>query len=110
MSTACYNCRKPGHISKECRAKKVNDSAYYRKKLELAEKRENGTALLAEEEFWLDHSHDEVANVEIAQMCLVGDDQSDDSKTDEDEFKFHWTSEKKELDLENEKRMNNKRK
>ncbi|KAI3758655.1 hypothetical protein L6452_06224 [Arctium lappa] len=54
--------------------------------MELAEKRENGTALLAEEEFWLDHSDDEAANVEIAQMCLVGNDQSDDdSDTDEDE-------------------------
>ncbi|KAI3697762.1 hypothetical protein L6452_30859 [Arctium lappa] len=82
---ACYNCGKSGHISKECRVKKVRDSAYYRKKMELAEKRENGTALLAEEEFWLDHSDDEAANVEIAQMCFVGDDQSDDSETDEDE-------------------------
>ncbi|KAI3729953.1 hypothetical protein L6452_18626 [Arctium lappa] len=85
-TTVYYNYGKPGHISKECRAKKVRDSAYYRKKLELAEKRENGTALLAEEEFWLDHSDDEAANVEIAQMCFVGDDQSDDdSETDEDE-------------------------
>ncbi|KAI3715782.1 hypothetical protein L6452_22769 [Arctium lappa] len=81
----CYNCGKTGHISKECRVKKVRDSAYYRKKLELAEKRENGTALLAEEEFWLNHSDDEATNVKIAQMCFVGDDQSDDSDTDEDE-------------------------
>ncbi|KAI3729346.1 hypothetical protein L6452_18002 [Arctium lappa] len=84
-TAACYNCGKSGHISKECRAKKVNDSAYYRRKLELAEKRENGTTLLAEEEFWLDYSDDEASNVEIAHLCLVGDDQSDDSDTDEDE-------------------------
>ncbi|KAI3729620.1 hypothetical protein L6452_18281 [Arctium lappa] len=84
-TAASYNCGKSGHISKKCRAKKVKDSAYYRKKLELAEKRENRTALLAEEEFWLDHSDDEAANVEIAQMCLIGDDQSDDSDSDEDE-------------------------
>ncbi|KAI3672688.1 hypothetical protein L6452_38785 [Arctium lappa] len=84
-TVACYNCGKPGHFSKECRVKKVRDSAYYRKKLELAEKRENGTTLLVEEEFWLDHSDDEAANVEIAQMCFIGDDQSDESDTDEEE-------------------------
>ncbi|KAI3771773.1 hypothetical protein L6452_02941 [Arctium lappa] len=84
-NVACYNCGKPGHMSKECRAKVVRDSAYYRKKVELAEKRENGTALMAEEEFWLDHSDDEASNVEIAQICLVGDDQSDDSDFDTDE-------------------------
>ncbi|KAI3702522.1 hypothetical protein L6452_28261 [Arctium lappa] len=47
-AVACFNCGKSGHIAKECRVKKVRDSAYYRKKMELAEKRENGTALLAE--------------------------------------------------------------
>ncbi|KAI3735458.1 hypothetical protein L6452_14956 [Arctium lappa] len=84
-TATCYNYGKPGHISKECRAKKVKDSTYYRKKLELAEKREKGTALLVEEEFWLDHFDNDVSNVEIAHMCLVEDDQSDDSDTDEDE-------------------------
>ncbi|KAI3669849.1 hypothetical protein L6452_41291 [Arctium lappa] len=80
-------CRvgKPGHTAKERRVKKVRDSAYYRKKLDLAEKRENGTALLAEEEFWLDHSEDEADNIETAHMCFIGDDQSDDDDTDEDE-------------------------
>ncbi|KAI3685068.1 hypothetical protein L6452_34301 [Arctium lappa] len=97
---ACFNCGKPGHIAKECRVKKVRDSAYYRKKLELAEKRDNGTALLAEEEFWLDHSNDEADTVETANMCFIGDDQSDDDDTDEDE---------QVLEIENEKRMNNKK-
>ncbi|KAI3669391.1 hypothetical protein L6452_40626 [Arctium lappa] len=94
-ATACFNCGKSGHIAKECRAKVVRDSAYYRKKLELAENRENGTALLAKEEFWLNHSEDEADNIETAPMCFIGDDQSDeDSTTDDDEvssvsdFKF----------------------
>ncbi|KAI3702154.1 hypothetical protein L6452_27880 [Arctium lappa] len=73
-AAACFNCRKSGHIAKECRVKVVRDSAYYRKKLELAEKRENGTALLAEEEFWLDHSDEEADNVETAHMCFIGVD------------------------------------
>ncbi|KAI3672968.1 hypothetical protein L6452_39073 [Arctium lappa] len=81
-AAACFNCGKPGHIAKECRVKKVRDSVYYRKKMELAEKRENGTALLAEEEFWLDHSDNEADNVETAHMCFIGDDQSDDGDDD----------------------------
>ncbi|KAI3758138.1 hypothetical protein L6452_05689 [Arctium lappa] len=85
----CFNCGKPGHIAKECQVKIVRDLTYYRKKMELAEKRENGTALLAEEEFWLDHSDDEADNVETTHMCFIEDDQSDDndddSSTDEDE-------------------------
>ncbi|KAI3685669.1 hypothetical protein L6452_34924 [Arctium lappa] len=136
-----YQKKKTGHISKECQLKKVRDSAYYRKKLELSEKRENGTALLLKEEFWMDHTDDEAANVEIAQMCLVGDDQSDDSETDEDEvyseFDYNFISsqmnimitaihelrskliseknlnsenEKQVLEIENEKRTNNKKK
>ncbi|KAI3746348.1 hypothetical protein L6452_08778 [Arctium lappa] len=84
---ACFNCGKLGHFSKDCRVKVVRNSAYYRKKLELTDKRENRTALLVEEEYWLDHSDDEAANVETAHMCFVGDDQSndDDSDADEDE-------------------------
>ncbi|KAI3735495.1 hypothetical protein L6452_14994 [Arctium lappa] len=62
---ACYNCGKSGHMSKECRAK---------------------------EEFWLDYSDDEASNVEIAQMCLIGDDRSDDSETDEDEVYSEFDS------------------
>ncbi|KAI3692968.1 hypothetical protein L6452_32794 [Arctium lappa] len=93
-TVSCYNCEKTGHMSKECRAKAVRDSTYYRNKMELADKRESGSALLAEEEFWLDHSDDEVGNVVIAQMCLVGVDLSDDSDTDEDgvysEFDYNF--------------------
>ncbi|KAI3770831.1 hypothetical protein L6452_01976 [Arctium lappa] len=96
-ATACFNCGKSGHIAKECRVKVVRDSAYYRKKLELAEKRENGTALLVEEEFWLDHFDDEADNMETTHMCFIRDDQTDDDdedSTDESEvsskfdFKF----------------------
>ncbi|KAI3707462.1 hypothetical protein L6452_26003 [Arctium lappa] len=58
------------------------------KKLELAEKRENGTILMVEEEYWLDHSDNEAENEETAAMCFIGDDKSDDEDEDTstDEF------------------------
>ncbi|KAI3692850.1 hypothetical protein L6452_32674 [Arctium lappa] len=77
-----YNCGKPGHIAKDCRVKVVKDSTFYRKKLELAEKRENGTILLAEEEYWLDHSDNEAEQEETVVVCFIGDDKSDDEDED----------------------------
>ncbi|KAI3718757.1 hypothetical protein L6452_19640 [Arctium lappa] len=53
-----------------------------RKKLALAEKKENGTILLAEEEYWLDHSDNEAENEETTAMCFIGDDNSDDEEED----------------------------
>ncbi|KAI3757929.1 hypothetical protein L6452_05473 [Arctium lappa] len=63
-------------------AKVVKDSAFYWKKLELAEKRENGTILLAKEEYWLDHSDNDAENEETDAMCFIGDDKSDDEEDD----------------------------
>ncbi|KAI3664950.1 hypothetical protein L6452_43564 [Arctium lappa] len=81
-AVTCYNCGKPGHISKECRTKIVKDVDFYKKKLALAEKKASGTILLAEEEYWLDHSDNEADNVETAAMCFIGDDKSDDEDED----------------------------
>ncbi|KAI3667035.1 hypothetical protein L6452_42077 [Arctium lappa] len=78
----CFNCGKPGHMVKDCRVKVVKDAAFYRKKLALAEKKESGTILLAEEEYWLDHSDNEAENEETAAMCFIGDDKSDDEEAD----------------------------
>ncbi|KAI3759268.1 hypothetical protein L6452_06957 [Arctium lappa] len=78
----CFNCGKPGHMVKDCRVKVVKNADFYRKKLALAEKKESGTVLLAEDEYWLDHSVDEADNEEVAAMCFVGDDQSDDEEDD----------------------------
>ncbi|KAI3718209.1 hypothetical protein L6452_19071 [Arctium lappa] len=61
-------------------AKVVKDSDFYRNKMEVAEKRENGTILMAEEEYWLDHSDNEAENEETAAMCFIGDDKSDDEE------------------------------
>ncbi|KAI3702265.1 hypothetical protein L6452_27998 [Arctium lappa] len=109
----CFNCGKTGHMVKDCRVKVVKDAAFYRKKLALAEKKESGTILMAEEEYWLDHSDNEAENEETAAMCFIGDDNSDDEEedtsSDGSEFKFFWTTEKQILEEENVKMMKNKR-
>ncbi|KAI3669362.1 hypothetical protein L6452_40596 [Arctium lappa] len=68
----CYNCGKVSHYAKECRKPKVRNSEYYKNKMLLAKQQEADKALMAEEEFWLDHS-DEEEREESAHMCLMDD-------------------------------------
>ncbi|KAI3736237.1 hypothetical protein L6452_15775 [Arctium lappa] len=87
-SIKCNNCGKLGHYAKDCRKPKVHNSQYYQNKLLLARQQEAGVALMAEDEFWLDHSEDESdEKEENAHICLMGkedkNDESDDEKVNE---------------------------
>ncbi|KAI3706672.1 hypothetical protein L6452_24571 [Arctium lappa] len=88
----CYNCGKPSHYAKDCRRSKVRNSDYYKNKMLLAKQQEAGKALMAEDEYWLDHSDDEEEDdedrEEAVNMCLMGKIESDaeaDSENKEEE-------------------------
>ncbi|KAJ9552231.1 hypothetical protein OSB04_016276 [Centaurea solstitialis] len=63
----CYKCGKTCHIAKGCTTK-MSKVELLRKKLELAEKQEQGLVLMADDEEWLDYSD----NDDQAQMCFMG--------------------------------------
>ncbi|KAI3720022.1 hypothetical protein L6452_20929 [Arctium lappa] len=83
----CYNCGRLSHFAKDCRKSKVRNSDYYKNKMLLAKQQEAGKALMAEDEYWLDHSDEESEEGEkdeTAHLCLMGKNQSEDEADSED--------------------------
>nr|GEX99543.1 hypothetical protein [Tanacetum cinerariifolium] len=54
----CYNCKKEGHFSKDCKKAKVKDYEYYKTKILLAKKDKDEQVLLAEDQAWMESSSD----------------------------------------------------
>ncbi|KAJ9561381.1 LOW QUALITY PROTEIN: hypothetical protein OSB04_006541 [Centaurea solstitialis] len=73
----CFKCGKKGHVARICPAK-LSKVEILRKKLELAEKQEQGLVLMADDEEWLDVSDTE----DQAQMCFMGlmEEESDEEE------------------------------
>ncbi|KAJ9536703.1 LOW QUALITY PROTEIN: hypothetical protein OSB04_un000088 [Centaurea solstitialis] len=75
----CFKCGKKGHVARICPAK-MSKVEILRKKLELAEKQEQGLVLMADDEEWLDVSDTE----DQAQMCFMGllEEESDEEEAE----------------------------
>nr|GEV31157.1 hypothetical protein [Tanacetum cinerariifolium] len=54
----CYNCKKEGHFTKDCKKAKVKDYDYYKTKILLAKKDKDEQVLLAEDHAWMESSRD----------------------------------------------------
>nr|GEV78433.1 hypothetical protein [Tanacetum cinerariifolium] len=54
----CYNCKKEGHFSKDCKKVKVKDYEYYKTKMLLGKKDKDEQVLLAEDQAWMESSSD----------------------------------------------------
>nr|GFD23051.1 hypothetical protein [Tanacetum cinerariifolium] len=50
----CYNCKKEGHFSKDCKKAKVKDYEFYKTKMLLAKKDRDEQVLLAEDQAWME--------------------------------------------------------
>nr|GEV82535.1 reverse transcriptase [Tanacetum cinerariifolium] len=54
----CYNCKKEGHFTKDCKKAKVKNYEYYKTKMLLAKKDKDEQVLLAEDQAWMESSSD----------------------------------------------------
>nr|GFA10446.1 hypothetical protein [Tanacetum cinerariifolium] len=50
----CYNCKKEGHFSKDCKKAMVKDYNYYKTKMLLSKKDSDEQVLLAEDQAWME--------------------------------------------------------
>ncbi|KAJ9542492.1 hypothetical protein OSB04_028998 [Centaurea solstitialis] len=80
----CFKCGKPGHFAKNC-TNHVSKYDYYKNKMNLAKRQDEGHALLAEDEAWLQMSSDDE---EKGLVCMLAQDDawnvdSDEGKEDQ---------------------------
>nr|GFB23263.1 hypothetical protein [Tanacetum cinerariifolium] len=85
----CYNCKKEGHFSKDCKKVKVKDYEYYKTKMLLAKKDKDEQVLLAEDQVWMESSSDSDQEINANMVFLaqiekvLSDSEASSSSADE---------------------------
>nr|GFC64112.1 hypothetical protein [Tanacetum cinerariifolium] len=85
----CYNCKKEGHFTKDCKKVKVKDYEYYKTKMLLAMKDKDKQVLLAKDQAWMESSSDsdQEINANMVFMAqiekVLSDSEASLSSTDE---------------------------
>nr|GEX75817.1 hypothetical protein [Tanacetum cinerariifolium] len=79
----CYNCKKEGHFTKDCKKAKVKDYNYYKTKMLLAKKDSDKQVLLAEDKAWMESSSDsdQEINANMVFMAQIEKALSDSDKS-----------------------------
>nr|GEU76602.1 retrovirus-related Pol polyprotein from transposon TNT 1-94 [Tanacetum cinerariifolium] len=85
----CYNCKKEGHFTKDCKKVKVKDYEYYKTKMLLAKKDKDEQVLLAKDQAWMESSSDsdQEINANMVFMAqiekVLSDSEASSSSADE---------------------------
>nr|GEX73613.1 hypothetical protein [Tanacetum cinerariifolium] len=88
----CYNCKKEGYFTKDCKKVKVKDYKYYKTKMLLAKKDKDEQVLLTEDQAWMESSDDsdQEINANMVFMAqiekVLSDSEASSSSTDEKIF------------------------
>nr|GEV38585.1 retrovirus-related Pol polyprotein from transposon TNT 1-94 [Tanacetum cinerariifolium] len=85
----CYNCKKEGHIAKDCKKSKVKEYEYYKTKMLLAKKNKYEQVLLVEDHAWMESSSnsDQEINANMVFMAqiekVLSDSEASSSSSDD---------------------------
>nr|GEZ98151.1 hypothetical protein [Tanacetum cinerariifolium] len=87
----CYNCKKEGNFTKDCKKVEVKDYEYYKTKMLLAKKDKDEQVLLAEDQAWMESSNDSdqeinAKTVFMAQIEKVFSDSETSSSSADDKI------------------------
>nr|GEX04482.1 retrovirus-related Pol polyprotein from transposon TNT 1-94 [Tanacetum cinerariifolium] len=67
----CYNCKKEGHFTKDCKKSKVKDYNYYKTKMLLTKKDIDKQVLLAENQAWMESSSDSDQEINVNMVFMA---------------------------------------
>nr|GEU34381.1 hypothetical protein [Tanacetum cinerariifolium] len=107
----CYNCKKKGYFTKDCKKAKIKDYDYYKMNMSLAKKKNDVQVLRAEDHAWMESSSDSDQEINaniifMAQMEKVLSDSEESSSSKEETivevsyYTFEFESESKYETLE----------